>query len=107
VGIYQTRQLEHVDFFLAIKNDFERGVSFALLFVLELMLLDILPNFFGTFGSWQRRGPHDFCQRFIGLNRFHERAVCFAFVGHRMALKNGYQQINHKFLSVARGITRF
>ena len=48
MGVNQTRKLEHVDFFLTVKNGFERSVSFDLLLVLQLVLFDILPNFLGT-----------------------------------------------------------
>ena len=91
VRIHQAGQLEHVDLLLAVEYCFQRGVRFNLLLVLQIMFLDVLPKFLGQFSSWQRVGANDFSQRFIRLNRFHERAVWFTFFRHNCGIKYGLE----------------
>src|ERR1700704_4651336 len=56
------------------------------------MFLDVLPKFLGQFSSWQRVGAYDFSQRFIRLNRFHERAVCFTFFRHNCGINTASRE---------------
>jgi hypothetical protein len=103
VRIHQAGQLEHVDLLLAVEYCFQRGVRFNLLLVLQIMFLDVLPKFLGQFSSWQRVGANDFSQRFVRLNRFHERAVCFTFFRHNCGINTASREINHKLPGRARG----
>ncbi len=80
----QFGHFEHADLILA-ENRLELGicVDHALVrCVLQIVLLDVFPQFFHHFGARQRRGAHDGGQMRRRGERFHERRAgltgCFS-----------------------------
>ena len=82
MGRDELRHLEHRDLRLATKYGLEKRVSvdIALVFsVLETVFLNIVPDFLGEFAAGERSGTDNGRKDSIGLNRFEEGGVGFAF----------------------------
>ena len=78
----QLRHLEHADLALAIEDGPERVVRIdlrSLFLVLQTVLLDVVPEFLGELGTWQRFRTDDCGKLVVGLHRSHEGGVRFAF----------------------------
>jgi hypothetical protein len=72
---------EHRHLGLATENSFESsvGVDVAFIFfILELVLLDVVPEFFGELTTGRRSGSHDSGEDGVGLNGFEKCGVGFA-----------------------------
>jgi len=77
----QLRHLKHGDALLAVKYDLERVIRIdlgPLLRVLQLVLLDVVPKFFGEFTTGDGLGADDFGQSFIRLDGLHQSWIDFA-----------------------------
>src|ERR1051325_9438885 len=78
----QFGHLEHADLALAVEHGFERIVRIdhgPLFLILATVLLDVVPEFLGELGTWERLGADD-CGKFVvGLHRSHEGGVRFTF----------------------------
>ena len=72
---------EHRHLGLATENSFESsvGVDVAFIFfILKLVLLDVVPEFFGELTTGRRSGSHDSGEDGVGLNGFEKCGVGFA-----------------------------
>ena len=77
----QLCHLEHGDALLAIKHGLQRIIGIdlrSLLGVLELVLLDVVPELFGEFTARKRLRADNFGQSFVGLDGLHKSWVNFA-----------------------------
>ena len=74
--------LEHRHGGLATENGFQRGIGVDLglfLRVLELVLLDVVPDFFGELAAGKRGGTNDHREGGVGLNWLEEGRIGFPF----------------------------
>ncbi len=74
------RHLEHADLALAIEDWLERVVRVnhrSLFLILASILLDVVPEFLGEFGTRDWFGTDDRRKLLIGLDRPHEGGVRF------------------------------
>jgi len=77
----QLRHLKHSDALLAVEHDLQRVIRIdlsPLLGILELVLFDVVPEFFGQFTTRNRLGADDFGQSLIGLDWLHQSWIHFA-----------------------------
>ena len=78
----ELRHLEHADLALAVENRSERivGVNLgSLRFVLQTVLLDVVPELLGKLGTRQWFGTDDSGELVVRLNGSHEGGIGFAF----------------------------
>ncbi len=73
--------LEHRHLGLATKHSFQRCVGIdipSVFFVLKIVLLDVIPEFFGELATGGGSGTYHRCEDRVGLYRFHECGIWFA-----------------------------
>ena len=78
----QFGHLEHADLALAVEHRLERIVRVdhgPLFLILAAVLLDVVPEFLGELGTWERFGTDDRGEFIVGLHRSHEGGVRFTF----------------------------
>jgi hypothetical protein len=81
VTVHQFGHFKHGDRLPAIEDRFQLFVGIDLglfIFVLQLIVADLFPEFFGEFGARQRLVAYHRCELFIRLHRFHECRVGLA-----------------------------
>lgn len=81
VGAHQFGHFEHRDLVFAAEDRFEGGIGIdvaLVLFVLEIVLFDVVPEFFCDLAAGHGTRSDDYGEFCIGLNGFEEGGVCFA-----------------------------
>src|SRR5262245_60936640 len=79
--VYHFGQFEHRDLFFASENCFQFCISIdvtLVLLVLEIVLLDVIPDLFDDLCSRKRLASYYFCQCSAGSKRSHEGCVRFS-----------------------------
>jgi len=85
----QLRHLEHGDALLAVEHDLQRVIRIDLrpfVRVLQVVLLDVIPELFDHLTTGDGLGADDFGECFIGLDGLHQSRIDFArggFLGRR------------------------
>jgi len=78
---HELRHLEHRHALLPAKHDLQHVIRVdlgPLLCVLQLVLLDVVSEFFGQFATGDGLGTDDFGQSFVGLDGLHQSWIHFA-----------------------------
>ena len=83
--------LEHTHLALAVEHWLERIVRIdhgPLFLILAAVLLDVVPEFLGELGTWERLGTDNRGKFIVGLHWSHEGGVRLAF-GRSLGFRHG------------------